>query len=486
MNAQATASDAPVSSTPKNMWEFGVHLGSYWMSGDVAGKFGYGGGLHLRKALDHAFSVRGEVFYGVANGENAGGAYSTIYSGAGYPANTLTNKFNFTNISGAAHVVFALNNLRLSGVAKRKWSPYVFAGPAAAFVKTLNEIKKPDGTIVKDVELTLTGLDYDNFVFMLEGGAGLAYNVSDKFNIALEYKGSSVFGKRADYLDGYDYRWRDFLNLLNVRLNFNLGKTTNRSIPLWWVNPGTDINNDLAELKARPKLDLTDTDGDGIIDMLDQEKETPKGAPVDTRGIALDSDGDKLADYMDNEPYSPVGFPVDAKGVAQVPKPNYTTEADVNKIVDGKLAASNASRPTGAGLADWFLPIIHFDFDKSNIKTMEYEKLRQVANVMKNNPNIRVAVTGHTDKKASDNYNQGLSYRRAQNAIDYLISNYGISRDRLVLTYSSENDVLVKTNEKNYMNRRVEFKVATSESEMGQPSNAAPRPRYKGNKSSGY
>ena len=55
--------------------------------------------------------------------------------------------------------------------------------------------------------------------------------------------------------------------------------------------------NDIAELKARPVLDLTDSDSDGVIDMLDQEVDTPSGAPVDTRGVALDSDGDGVADY---------------------------------------------------------------------------------------------------------------------------------------------------------------------------------------------
>ena len=44
------------------------------------------------------------------------------------------------------------------------------------------------------------------------------------------------------------------------------------------------------------------------IDMLDQEVNTPAGAPVDTRGIALDSDGDNIADYKDKEPYSPPGY----------------------------------------------------------------------------------------------------------------------------------------------------------------------------------
>jgi OOP family OmpA-OmpF porin len=102
--------------------------------------------------------------------------------------------------------------------------------------------------------------------------------------------------------------------------------------------------------------DPTDTDSDGIIDMIDQEKESPAGARVDTKGVTLDSDMDKVLDYKDKEPFSPPGYPVDANGVAQVPKP--ITEADVNRIVDAKLA--NFKLPVQQGLSDWFLPIINF------------------------------------------------------------------------------------------------------------------------------
>ena len=82
------------------------------------------------------------------------------------------------------------------------------------------------------------------------------------------------------------YRWRtpndltqyrDMLNYTNIRLNFNIGKKDDsRSEPLWWVSPLDMIAEDLAEVKARPILDLTDDDEDGVINMLDQEPNTEK------------------------------------------------------------------------------------------------------------------------------------------------------------------------------------------------------------------
>ncbi len=67
-------------------------------------------------------------------------------------------------------------------------------------------------------------------------------------------------------------------------------------------------------LEARPVYDPTDTDSDGVIDMIDQEKESPAGARVDPRGVTLDSDMDKVMDYKDKEPFSPPGYTVELAG----------------------------------------------------------------------------------------------------------------------------------------------------------------------------
>jgi hypothetical protein len=48
------------------------------------------------------------------------------------------------------------------------------------------------------------------------------------------------------------------------------------------------------------------------------KKNSPQGAPVDTRGITLDSDKDGIPDYKDDEPFSPPGYEVDSKGVAVI------------------------------------------------------------------------------------------------------------------------------------------------------------------------
>ena len=140
---------------------------------------------------------------------------------------------------------------------------------------------------------------------------------------------------------------------------------------------------------------------------------------------------------------------------------------------------------------DWWLPMIHFNADRYDIKDSEVGKLRNVAEVMKTYPNKKVAVIGHTDRTASSCYNDVLSYNRAEAAINYIVSKYGISRDRFILNWSGEGDALVDSNGANLWNRRVEFRIATNEAEEERPdcrknAGKGKGAGYSGNKEAGY
>ncbi|MEE9439659.1 MAG: OmpA family protein [Saprospiraceae bacterium] len=354
--------------------------------------------------------------------------------------------------------------------------------------------------------------DDTNIHVVWTGSMGVSRRISRRFNIGIEHQ---IMATDNDYLDGIKFRTAldetnnvDLMHYTNLRLAFNLGNFDKVSEPLYWLNPMDATMNDIADLKRRPQLDLTDEDGDGIIDMLDQELDTPAGCPVDTRGVTLDSDGDGFADCKDEEPYSPPGFDVDGVGVAVLP---YITEADVNAIVDNKTGAimstvnSIANRPTVVtntmDCGKWFLPMIHFDLDRYNIKPEFYGQMHHVANVLKMCPSTCVSVVGHTDARNSNDYNRVLSYNRAQAAVDYLVTNYGIDRSRFNLMYGGEDSPLSRVaggESQHYMNRRVEFRVCDGgDHDMGRPNgpsagkgNRSTRSTggstYSGNKNSGY
>ena len=143
--------------------------------------------------------------------------------------------------------------------------------------------------------------------------------------------------------------------------------------------------------------------------------------------------------------------------------------------------------------------MIHFDLDRYNIKPEFYGQLHHVANVMKMCPNVCVAVVGHTDARNTNEYNRVLSFNRAQAAMDYLVTNYGIDRSRFKLMYGGEESPMMggenaKTEAQHYMNRRVEFRICgAGDYDMGRPEgpNAGKGVRstgssYSGNKNSGY
>ena len=73
---------------------------------------------------------------------------------------------------------------------------------------------------------------------------------------------------------------------------------------------------------------------------------------------------------------------------------------------------------------------IFYDFDKATLRPESKQALDELAQVLRDNPNVTIEMASHTDRKGSDEYNLNLSSRRAQSVIEYLIS-VGIAPDRL-------------------------------------------------------
>jgi OOP family OmpA-OmpF porin len=109
---------------------------------------------------------------------------------------------------------------------------------------------------------------------------------------------------------------------------------------------------------------------------------------------------------------------------------------------------------------------INFDFDKSNIKSEFRPVLDEAAQILADNPSVRVTIEGHTDSIGSDAYNQRLSERRASAVRRYLVSK-GVAEDRLDVVGKGETEPIAPNTQPNgrdnpegrAMNRRAELKV---------------------------
>ena len=74
---------------------------------------------------------------------------------------------------------------------------------------------------------------------------------------------------------------------------------------------------------------------------------------------------------------------------------------------------------------------IFYDFDKATLRPESATALDDLIQLLNENPNITIELSAHTDYKGSDQYNEGLSQRRAESVVNYLIE-HGITSDRLM------------------------------------------------------
>lgn len=101
-----------------------------------------------------------------------------------------------------------------------------------------------------------------------------------------------------------------------------------------------------------------------------------------------------------------------------------------------------------------------FDFDKATLKPEGRQILDQVAAQADTISLETLIATGHTDSIGTEQYNQGLSERRANTVKNYLISK-GIAADRIYAEGKGETSPVAsnKTREGRAQNRRVEIEI---------------------------
>lgn len=103
---------------------------------------------------------------------------------------------------------------------------------------------------------------------------------------------------------------------------------------------------------------------------------------------------------------------------------------------------------------------ILFATGKSVIGQVYVQKLNYLAVILKENPELKIAITGHTDKTGSPAINELLSLKRA-NAVKTFFVNNGINETRMQITAVASVDPLVEGGSKNAnsQNRRVEIRI---------------------------
>ncbi len=221
--------------------------------------------------------------------------------------------------------------------------------------------------------------------------------------------------------------------------------------------------NTPAGVKVDAKGCPVDSDGDGVADYLDKCPNTPAGVKTDAQGCPIDTDGDGVADYLDKCPDTPKNVKVDTAGCP------VDTDGDgiadyLDKCPNVKgVPANNGCPEVKAEAKKAFQRALHgiqFATGKSTIKTASYSTLDAVVKVLKDNPDYKIDINGHTDNVGKTEANMKLSQERADAVKQYLVKK-GVDSGRIITAgFGDTKPVADNTTEKGRAeNRRVEFTV---------------------------
>lgn len=158
-------------------------------------------------------------------------------------------------------------------------------------------------------------------------------------------------------------------------------------------------------------------DGADIQITINGKSETIKVGEDGFFSIKLEEDTDydffaTKEGYLNNdERFSTKGISKDSNN----PNQEFEIEIELDKIFKNK---------------EIVLENIFYDFDEDYIRNDAKPTLNELADLLSQNPDVKIELASHTDCRGNANYNQDLSARRAQSAVNYLVS-AGIANDRL-------------------------------------------------------
>ena len=386
------------------------------------------------------------------NSPTSFGLFSDKYESNMYEA-ALEMTYNFGNIS------FLNRNKNFHMVATLGAGLFHFDGDVT-LDGTSNVISGTD-TVKAGSVLRSSGSSSE---LMIPLSLGFKYKIGKiDLGLAMEY--------RKTFTDNVDATTKTFSEydsyyMLNAGISYTLGK---KSKPMEWVNPMEVVYNDIADLKEKVNILSGDKDKDGVSDLFDKDNATPEGTKVYGDGTTVDTDGDGVADSKDADPYTAKGAKVDANGqevdtdgdgVADSKDLEPATESGslvnfqgITIAKPGQHGKDGVNGSNGSG----YMPSIFFDLGSATVKSVYNDRIFVIAKMMKTNPSVNITITGNCDVTGSDNENQRLGARRAENVKEILVKSFGIDGSRITTeTKGSKDPVAVKLNS---MNRRVDFSV---------------------------
>ncbi len=251
-------------------------------------------------------------------------------------------------------------------------------------------------------------------------------------NVAKADKAKSSVPSRNKVIPGNTFPNNPPLNIGN-QTNTNPNLNPPNSVGIQKMNSNIIRSPGVVGASGMPSIDR---DGDGLADNVDRCPDQP--GPLSNQGCPLnDRDGDGVPDVADNCPDKP-GAPTNGGC------------PDYNKMNLGV----NDFGANGANI-DTLKFNIYFDLDKYSLTQNSFEVLTSIIDLLKQNPDYKCYMIGHSDQEGTVEYNMNISKNRAAVSKSYLMS-YGVLDRRITTKYVGETQPLPLLNrELGWMNRRV-------------------------------
>ncbi|RUO39668.1 OmpA family protein [Idiomarina aquatica] len=250
-------------------------------------------------------------------------------------------------------------------------------------------------------------------------GSDFLYHFNDLVYAGLGINGTEV-GDLSDAMVRATVGHRQFINDQlswrvegGVQQGWELDHTesfVNFGLQLWFGEPAT------VAPKTRPQVE--------------PQQAQPEPQPEPQQPV--DSDGDGVVDSNDKCVNTPKNYSVDETGCVMYE----------NEVIREEL-------------------LVEFDLNSSKVRESAMGAIEEMANFMKEHPQLSITIHGHTDSTGEADYNQWLSERRAKSVGDVLIKRFGIAANRVDYKGHGESQPKVVENSATdrQENRRIEAEL---------------------------
>ncbi len=223
------------------------------------------------------------------------------------------------------------------------------------------------------------------------------------------------------------------------------------------------FNIDLFELELPEHLHITPS---SYVELFISDLNTNK--PIATSINVFDLKNKKIyfSKELETTGHVLISVPTGADYALHVSNPEYVFEPDQFRCSEVRLIYNplviykklrKVDQPNSKPIV---LKNIFFESGSDKLKQESFFELDELIHFLRNQKNLKLKITGHTDDVGSDEDNLLLSKNRAQSVINYLIKN-GIESGRLIFDGKGESNP-VESNDSEagrYQNRRIEFEI---------------------------